>query len=789
MYRSIAGISINGKCFKNESKLNLFSKESERISIIYGKNGSGKSTIAEALSAYKHGDSTKFTNVGMYIFDASPALLSDEDKQNIFVFDEKYIEDSIRLREDGLSTIVMLGEQVDLDKKIDDLEAVTKRHKEDEKNQNEVCKKYKDSTNPNSPNFYYEAIKATLKKAGGWAETDSKIKLNKTNSSVTDTIIRDIVSITPSKTLAEVQSDFEAEYLLFKQISDDQEKYTDEIKEFLFDKNIDKKVLTLLSKTIEKPNITYREKDILDAILKGCQNRVEAARESFSRKDINICPYCYQPVSEKYKAQLIDSIEKVLNKDVDEHKDELQALIIKAIEFDDAKYFKLDNTQREKVRIAVKSCNDIIEKYNSKIGEKISSIYTPIPITDLNLSGHISALNQELAQLENLRIAFNKAIGAKIKTKSHLINLNKQIARHSVDEFYKQYEKQIQDKKIQDNKLSDIGKYIIDEIKLLEELKQKKKSVKIALDYINRALEYVFFCKGRLTLEAKNDIYYLKSHGNPVKPVDISSGERNIIALCYFFTQILNNLNEKEAFKKKYLLIIDDPVSSFDLENKVGIQSYIKSRIQKILFCNEDSRVILLSHDLGAVYDFQRASEEISQGVKGYYATWELKDKSMQELNIRKRHEYTSLIEMVYKYAIEEDIQKNELIIGNVMRRVLEAFSTFEYKKGISQISCDIKILNSLNNKIYAEYFENLMYRLVMHGESHYEEAVKTLPDMNFYSSISSDEKVRTAKETLCFMYLLNPNHIESHLSGIAEATKNINGWCKDILSPQTLAV
>lgn len=37
--------------------------------------------------------------------------------------------------------------------------------------------------------------------------------------------------------------------------------------------------------------------------------------------------------------------------------------------------------------------------------------------------------------------------------------------------------------------------------------------------------------------------YYLKSRGKDVKPKNVSQGERNIIALCYFFLQIASNLS------------------------------------------------------------------------------------------------------------------------------------------------------------------------------------------------------------------------------------------------------
>lgn len=792
MYENIAGISIKGKCFENESKLNLFSTKNERISIIYGKNGSGKSTIAEAFSAYKRGDTTDFNNLELYNFQNSTVQLLDEDKKNIFIFDEKYIENKIRLKEDGLNTIVMFGDQVNLDKQIKILEAEIKKCEEIKKKQEEICENFKDLANPLSPKYHYEEIKEKLK-TGGWAETDSKIKGTRRNTSVTDAVLEEIVNINLSKAKTELQAEFDKKYSLFKQIRDGQERITDEIKPISIDKDIDMKVLSLLSKTIEKPVLTEREKKILDVALNGYQKRIETSKEIFSNKDTTLCPYCYQPVDEEYKEDLIKSIDKVLNKDVDKHKEELKNLTINKIVFDETKYSKLDRNQCEKIKKEIKICNDIIDEYNAKIEEKCSNIYNSIKIVNLKLVEHVDNLNQELEQLEKSRIDFNKMIDEKEHIKTELINLNKQIACYEVQKKYNQYKTQIQKKEKEDNKFIQIKENIEKKKKYLEDLKQKKKSIKIAQEYINKALEYVFFCKGRLTIEAKKDTYYLKSYGNPVKPSDISTGERNIIALSYFFTEILNNMDEKNAYKEKYLLVIDDPISSFDLENKIGIHSFLKYQIQKILLGNKESKIILLSHDLGVVYDFIKAAKEIKESVKEFYkaditkfAIWELKDKSMKkndERSFRDRHEYTYLMEMIYKYAIEEDVQKNELIIGNVMRRLLEAFSTFQYKKSIDKISCDKKILSLLNDNDYVDYFENLMYRLILHGESHFEERVKILSDMNFFSCISLDEKVRTAKDILCFMFLLNQKHIESHLSGIAGAIENIKNWCNNILS------
>lgn len=66
------------------------------------------------------------------------------------------------------------------------------------------------------------------------------------------------------------------------------------------------------------------------------------------------------------------------------------------------------------------------------------------------------------------------------------------------------------------------------------------------------------------------------------------------------------------------------------------------------------------------------------------------------------------------------------------MRQVLEAFATFQYKKGIEDVSTDPNVLDLLPALEYRTYYENLMYRLVLHGGSHKEEQVKAMKDYDF---------------------------------------------------------
>ena len=97
--------------------MELFSEE-DRLSLIYGKNGSRKSTISKAIHKAKGDTVEDIERADLY--DGENKAYSDI--QGVHVFNEDYVNSRVKIREDGLNTIVLLGELGNLEDKILDLE-------------------------------------------------------------------------------------------------------------------------------------------------------------------------------------------------------------------------------------------------------------------------------------------------------------------------------------------------------------------------------------------------------------------------------------------------------------------------------------------------------------------------------------------------------------------------------------------------------------------------------------------------------------------------------------------
>lgn len=779
MLKQFSGISVQGRCFPQKTTLSFFTKEDERLALVYGANGSGKSTISTAFRTLLDQESSELV-VAPAAIDGNEGITTS---LPVFIFDEKYIDNNVKIDDDGLGSIVLLGAQVELQAQIDD--TLEKLQKEQSKLQvlQTTQESYNAATNPLSPTYHWNNLKAILKGVSEWAKRDSEIKGNKQNTAVTDAIVEEICSLEVIKTQEDLLTEYSQKKAIFEQTAALNPIYNTEIRQLVLKQDTDKQLIELLTLKLEEPRLSDREQLIFSMVQSGHQGNVEHALNHFSVTQEDYCPYCFQTVTERYKESLVENIRRVLNKEVDQHKEQFSSFRMMDIPDVYDQYSELDDEIVKKLHKAIKEYTNIVQQYKMSIDAKLQNVYTPILQPSLGLKKKIEEINSLIVVLEKKRKTYVQISQNRNKLKKELISINKQLAAIYCADTYKSYHKQFKDKQKADLAYEKQEKTVKLLQAQLDSLNHQKENIVLAIDYINESLAYVFFSKDRLSIELRGDKYYLKSRGQDVIPKNVSQGERNIIALCYFFVQISANMDHSKLYKNEQLLIIDDPISSFDFDNKVGIISLLRKEIKKVIFGNNNSKVLILTHDLPTMFDVKKAFDEIGNAAKAKANTTKASSRWLELKNgelvlfRNDRSEYALLLEKVYQFAIGNDT--DDLLIGNTMRRVLEAFSTFCYKKSIEDISTDSEILSLLG--VYAEYFENRMYRLVLHGESHFKEQVYDFHDSErFYTYFSKEEKRKTARDVLCFMSLLNKQHIKVYLP---QGNKQINEWCNIIHS------
>ena len=129
---------------------------------MYGRNGSGKSTIARGFRQIAGEVLPTISRATVFDKDHNPINLSKDERKDIFVFDEEYVDKNVKLQEDHLETIVMLGEQVDLSEKIKVAKEECNAAKTLLDVQARVCSEYNDRQNIKCPQYYLLKLRWAL---------------------------------------------------------------------------------------------------------------------------------------------------------------------------------------------------------------------------------------------------------------------------------------------------------------------------------------------------------------------------------------------------------------------------------------------------------------------------------------------------------------------------------------------------------------------------------------------------------------------------------------------------
>lgn len=497
---------------------------------------------------------------------------------------------------------------------------------------------------------------------------------------------------------------------------------------------------------------------------------------------------CQQEVSPAYGESLVESISKILSKKADEFKERLDAARLRPLDKQTPLPSQLSPDAINAYETAFRRANEVIDRANSLISQRQSNLYSISEISEIGLDAAISELNAAVDAVNVDIERLNAAIQGRDSLKSHLHELNDQIAYIDARDAIARHDEAV--KKLDEAK-ENLRKCQEAQDRLEREKgvqEAKVKMTEIAVASINRFLSSVYFDAARFKLVPFGDVYKIESYGKPVAPKAISTGERNILALCYFFSEGGRGKFEGLEDSDPQYLVIDDPVSSFDMENRVGICSLLRERISHVLRANAESRVTVMTHDAATIAELEHILSDIKDDFKSSdnyaYGLLELTEGATLQYTKKRMNQYSVLLKAVYDYALsEEELEKDSYVIGNIMRRVLEGYSTFNYGMGIDALSRDGELKRRFGG--LEVLLSNAMYRLALNDESHMEEKVASLNPTLAFERYSYEEKRKLARCVLVILHCLDSDHVKKQLTNagasLREIESSLGRWEKEL--------
>ncbi|MCM8820198.1 MAG: AAA family ATPase, partial [Candidatus Omnitrophica bacterium] len=397
----------------------------------------------------------------------------------------------------------------------------------------------------------------------------------------------------------------------------------------------------------------------------------------------------------------IDSKEKQINN----HKNEIERFSApdKARLFPD--YQKQYEEKLSSLYSKFKSYADSLEVLLNKLKEKREKPFDALVLEDINS-------NQ--TSIENLIIEINKIIdenNQKVKnfenekSKARETLLTHLVAK-AIDET--KYFVYIRLLNCYDNKINQLTMEKNKLEKKINVINNQIKSEAIGAEKINTYLTQ-FFNDDKLKLKLLDNGKY-QIYREDVIARNLSTGEKNIIALIYFFVR----LEEKNFNLSDSIVFIDDPVSSLDSNHTFKVYGFLAEKVlncKQLFITTHNFDFFNLLKDL-VKSDPKGASNKQNKNEKeNYYLIKKITSNSgsistienLPDVLKKFKSEYNYLFSILKQYNESQNKSNFELlyILPNIARRFLEAYLFQKYPDGKKfKDKCDIFFKDTnLNDK------------------------------------------------------------------------------------------
>lgn len=764
MFDKVKGIAVKGGFFEEEST-SLGKILSRRMNIVFGRNGSGKSTIARAFAVQKNAGPKKYS-----VRFCGEAPLPDVAGSNVFVFNEDFIDSNVKI--DKIRSIVMFGKNIQLDDAIKVAKEELKTLKADQEAKEKEASNLGIKAGGLKKKIEDEIRKGYLARLG---RVDGGEKRLSPKIFETVTGLESVDKTVPlSNSLIDIENRI-AEY----------HKCTKGEKISLIPTAVlpdISRVNALLERTVKPSELTEEESSIL-SILSG-----ELAGEHFLDKTQDMvidakrdfCPLCHQGISHDHRDVLVRRLLRFKDKQVDDFKMEIANQISKlktvSIQIPDGTD-GIDKTVFENLSKAVDDLNEFVKGAVQALQDKLGNPYAPATGVDESVFSNLCADVTTAVDAVNDKISeYNEKLAKVPILRKEIERMNTMLAFREAESFIAEYKRTCSDAETAKDEALKAAAKVTGKQDEIQRMQAQTDEIGTAMKRINDYLRIVFG-KDRLTLQsAGNDKYSILSRGREISPKSLSIGERNAIALAYFFACVVERKEEDYEYSEPTLLILDDPVSSFDMENKAGMISLIGQQCSKILKGCDQSKVLILTHDFMTLRDLSVVRNKLAGALgcgasetEEYNELQNGKSRDRKTKDIRENNDYHNRLLNIYHYANADDPRENpfDSNMGSIIRRLLEQYATFRYHKSWFELFSDESLKGLEQSK--KDAIQALYMRPVLNPESHGTNEV-----------YQSEEIQRVARMVMAYLYLTDRTHLTSYISDHRQL-KNIEQWADDL--------
>lgn len=695
-------------------------KDFKKYNLIYGWNGTGKTTLSKLFDALERGSHTDYPDLEFEVQNESSKKFQHTQTfdQKVRVFNQDYIENNLKIREGKTKSITLVlgdaSKEVLEETEKFELELAGKNAELGKENvQLDNKERARGKTFTEIAKTIYVAIMggATRNYRKDNAEADFALLTSKSLLSDEDLESLSITVKQLQKPLIDPLSEITFEFVEGEKITLDKA-----VEDLLKDAKalIEQQVESIVIERLRD------NQDISDWVENGLKVHHDHSSES--------CEFCGQKIPETRLQELakhFNDADKTLKANIDNLISNVvtikEAVKLAETTPDVARFYEeLGEEYKKAVLVYSKEVSDLLidlEKVRFALKEKKSKTTEPTSF----------ALAVDTSKFTTNFVAVNTFIGSHNK-KTADFDTSKREATQKIKDHYlstifdevKTLEKEISDHKTKIDTLTNGDPSIPGDIgilKLRESIADNRAKIssthKACADIttgLNTFLgrqELVFEPHKSKVLDAGGkqveieDGYIIKRNGKVV--THLSEGEKTAIAFVYFTI----HLNDPAFNKDKDIVVIDDPISSLDSASIFQAFSFLKNAVKDI------HQVFILTHN----YDFLRLVLNwlTYRTVKKDSCFYMLKnkdvsgervafidelDKDLQEYE----SEYHYLFNLIYKFQSDGTIA-SVYHMPNIARKVLDTFLMFRVPNNDSTYE-KLEYLKPLfdENKITAIY-------------------------------------------------------------------------------------